>query len=116
MAKMKILSAKANEISESISAVCKEYVQIKSQTKAAQAQYAESGKKYNELKASKQAEKDAIESELAGLKGKVDGALMEKYLKKRAMKMYPIVSLSGTRKIPKNISAPKNSGTKHRAL
>ena len=91
MAKMKILASKANEISDAISAVCKEYVQVKSQTKAAQTQYAESGKKYNDLKASLQSEKDAIEKELAILKGKVEVALMEKYLKKRAMKMYPIV-------------------------
>lgn len=89
--KIKALAGKLNKLSEEMSAITKEYAVIKSTTKAAQAQYAENGKKYNELKASKQAEREELESKLAQLQKKVDGALMEKYLKKRANKMYPIV-------------------------
>ena len=51
----------------------------------------EYGKKYNELKASKKEEKDKIESELNEIKKKVDPALMERYLKKREEKLYPIL-------------------------
>ena len=69
----------------------KEYVSIKNTTKAAQAQYSENGKKYNELKASKQAEKTEIEQKLAEIKAKVDPKLMETYLQKRANKIYPVV-------------------------
>ena len=45
----------------------------------------------NELKESVKAEKDAVEKELEALKAQVDPSLMEKYLKKRADKIYPIV-------------------------
>ena len=46
----------------------------------------ENAKKYNELKESVKAEKDAVEKELEALKAQVDPSLMEKYLKKRQKK------------------------------
>ena len=64
---------------------------IKSETKAAQAQYTENGKKYNELKASVKEEREKVEAELGELAKKVDPALMERYQKKRAGKIYPVV-------------------------
>lgn len=88
---VKALSAKINKVSEESQKVVKEYSGIKSQTKAAQAQYSESKEEYDKLKSSVQAEKDAISKELESLKKSVDGALMEKYAKKRANKMFPIV-------------------------
>ena len=91
ISKIKALASKLNKLSEEMSGVTKEYSVIKSTTKAAQTQYAENGKKYNELKASKQAERDELEKKLESLKKKVDPELMEKYLKKRSSKMYPIV-------------------------
>lgn len=91
LANIKLLSGKTAKISEEIQAVMKEYVSIKNNTKAAQAQYKESGEKYNKLKASRQAEKSEIEGKLEQLKQKVDKNLMERYLNKRAQKMYPVV-------------------------
>ena len=88
---IKALYAKLNKLAEEVQAVMKEYVNIKNTTKAMQAQYAENGKKYNALKASLKDEKEAVEKELDGLKKTVDPILMERYLKKRASKMYPVV-------------------------
>lgn len=89
--KIKNVASVCTSLSEEIQSVMKEYVTIKNQTKAAQAQYSENGKKYNELKASVQKEREQIEKELEEIKKTVDPQLMEKYLKKRASKMYPIV-------------------------
>ena len=91
ISKIKALGAKASKISEEIQAILKEYATIKATTKAAQTQYAENAKKYNELKESVKAEKDAVEKELDALKAKVDPSLMERYLKKRANKIYPVL-------------------------
>ena len=88
---LKFLDGKIAQINTEMQALLKEFSAIKASTKAAQAQYAEFGKKYNDLKASKKDEKDAVENELATLKSKVDPALMERYMKKRANKIYPIL-------------------------
>lgn len=91
IAQIKKINAEIATLSQSVQAVMKEYVGIKQNTKAAQAQYNENGKKYNELKASKQAEKEQVEKKLNELKAKIDPKLMELYLKKRANKIYPVV-------------------------
>lgn len=91
IAKIKALGSKASKIAEEIQAVIKEYSTIKATTKAAQVQYKENLEKYNALKESVKAKKEEVEKKLAQLKTKVDGALMEKYLKKRADKIYPVV-------------------------
>lgn len=89
--KIKNLMSRAEKLSEEMTSVVKDYVKIKGETKAAQAQYTENGKKYNELKASVKDEREKIEAELKELAKKVDPALMERYLKKRAGKIYPVV-------------------------
>lgn len=89
--KIKNLSATAQKLSSDIQSVLQEYKTIKDNTKIAQAQYNENGKKYNELKASKQAEREVIEKKLEGLKKKVEPSLMERYLKKRENKIYPVI-------------------------
>ncbi len=91
VAETKALESKLAKLSDDIQAVIKEFNAVRSQMKVAKVQYEEFGKKYNDLKASKKDEKEAIEKELAGLKAKVEPALMERYLKKRANKIYPIV-------------------------
>ena len=91
IAKIKALGAKASKIAEEMQAILKEYATIKATTKAAQAQYAENAKKYNELKESVKAEKEAVEKELEKLKAQVDPSLMDRYLKKRAGKIYPVL-------------------------
>lgn len=88
---VKYLEGKIAKLIEEIQSIVKEFNAIRAQIKAAQAQYAEYGKKYNELKASVQDEKEEVEKELAELKKAVPTELMERYAKKRANKIYPIV-------------------------
>ena len=91
ISKIKALGAKANKIHEEIQAVLKEYSNIKKTTQVAQAQYKENATKYNELKESMKDSKEGVEKELEQLKNQVDSALMERYLKKRANKIYPVL-------------------------
>lgn len=89
--KIKALGAKANKVLAEIQNVLKEYSSIKNTTKVAQTQYKESLEKYNQLKESVKDEKEEVEKELEALKGQVDPELMDRYLKKRASKIYPVV-------------------------
>lgn len=91
LAKIKALTTEIARVSAETEKLMKEYSTIKATTKAAQAQYSEYGKKYNELKASKKEEMLAIEKELEVIKDGIEPALMDKYLKKRADKIFPIV-------------------------
>lgn len=91
IAKIKAMTSAANKISEEIQVVMKEYANIKNTTKAAQVQYSENAAKYNQLKESFKEEKTAVEKELEGLKSNVSPELMERYLKKRADKIYPVL-------------------------
>ncbi len=89
--KIKNLGQEAFKIANEIQSILAEYAKIRANTKTAQAQYAEYGKKYNDLKASRQEEKSKIEAELETIKKSIDGELMERYLKKRADKIYPVL-------------------------
>ena len=89
--KTKEIEALANKLSEEIQAVIKNYASIKKTTEAAKAQYKENYDKYKELEDSVKEEKESVEKELEELKSKVDASLMERYLKKRANKMYPVI-------------------------
>ena len=89
--KIKSLGAKANKILEEIQGVLKEYNTIKATTKAAQVQYKENAEKYNALKDSVKDEKLAVETKLKELQAKVEPSLMERYLNKRAGKIYPVL-------------------------
>ncbi len=91
VAKIKSLSNTISKIDEEIKSIIKEYSTIKATTRAAQVQYADNAKKYGELKLSFQGEREKIEKELEELKKKVDPDLMERYLKKRANKIYPVL-------------------------
>jgi len=91
IAKIKTLGTKASKILEEIQNVIKEYNNIKATTKAAQLQYKENAEKYSALKESVKDEKLAVESKLEELKAKVEPSLMERYLKKRANKIYPVL-------------------------
>ncbi|MBO7345685.1 MAG: hypothetical protein J6U92_07105 [Clostridia bacterium] len=91
IAKIKAYGAQIVKLSEELQAVIKEYNNIKATTKVAQTQYNENAKKYAELKDSVKDEKEEIEKQLLDLKGKVDAELMERYLKKRNNKIYPVL-------------------------
>ncbi|MBE7081226.1 MAG: hypothetical protein E7372_01535 [Clostridiales bacterium] len=91
LAKIKALNADAEKISKEMQSVVSEYEKIKKTTKVAQVQYKENADKYKALESSYQAEKEGLESELKSLSKEVEPSLMERYLKKRADKMYPIL-------------------------
>ena len=90
-AQIKALVASLNKNGDESQKVVKEFSGIRAQTKSAQAQYAESREEYDKLKASYKEEMEAINKELESLKKSVDAGLMEKYQKKRANKIFPIV-------------------------
>ncbi len=90
--KIKALGDKASKIEKEIQDLYKEYQSIIKKTKAAQEQYNEFYPKYKELQNKFKEEKAGIEKDLDALKAKVDGALMERYLKKRNVdKIYPVI-------------------------
>lgn len=91
MAKIKAIADEMAKLKEELTNIIKEYSSIKKTTQAAQAQYKENAEKYNALKESFKAEKESIEKELVALKENVDASLMERYLKKRADKIYPVI-------------------------
>ena len=91
IAKVKAMSNEIAKVAEEIQSVVKEYSSIKKTTQVAQAQYKENAEKYNALKESYKEEKEAVEKQLEQLKKNVDPTLMERYLKKRANKIYPIL-------------------------
>lgn len=89
--KIKALTAEIIKITAEMSAISEEYTGVRKTTKMARAQYDEYGAKYNELRKSKKPEMDKIKAELDVLKKDIDAEIMEKYLKKRADKIFPIV-------------------------
>ena len=91
LSKIKAINADAEKISKEMQSVVSEYEKIKKTTKVAQLQYKENSDKYKELEASYQVEKETLEKELNALSKNVDASLMERYLKKRLDKMYPIL-------------------------
>ena len=91
IAQIKALGKDAARIAAEIQAVLAEYKGVKAKTKAAQVQFGECGKKYNEYKAEKQPEMNKIKAELAVLAKDIDAELLEKYNNKRKEKLFPIV-------------------------
>lgn len=88
---IKNISAKIKKLEEEISTIAKEYAIVKKRTKEEQEKYKENASKYNEFKASFKAKKEEVEKELETLKKSVVPELMEKYVKKRENKIYPVV-------------------------
>lgn len=91
IAKIKNLSALSEKLGEEMQKVLAEYATLKAKTKGAKLQYEEFGKKYNELRASKSAEMDAIKKELLALEKDIDATLLEKYKAKRLSKNFPVL-------------------------
>ncbi|MBQ0099495.1 MAG: MEMO1 family protein [Firmicutes bacterium] len=88
---IKNLGQEAKRISNEIQNVIKEYAQLKNNLAVAKTQFNEYGEKYQALKASKKDDMDNINKELAVLRKAVDPVLMEKYDKKRAEKLFPVI-------------------------
>jgi predicted nucleic acid-binding Zn-ribbon protein len=88
---LKKLKADLNALMANIKATDEEYQKLKKQVISAQKQYAEASEKYKTLKASRDAEKKTLETELAALEKDVPAQLLEVYKTKRKEKIFPVV-------------------------
>lgn len=95
------LSNSISQISKEIESVLKEFTQVKTDMKKAKAQYAEYAPKYNELKASKKGEIEAIEAKLAKIEKDIPADVMEKYKQRRKDKIFPV--LNEAKEMSKNV-------------
>ena len=77
-----------------------EYQKLKKQVLAAQKQYKESQEEYEKAKAEKADEKAAIEKELSVLAKEISPETMEKYLRKRKEKVFPVVGKINEKRCP----------------
>lgn len=85
------LSNCIEQISKEMTAVLKEFSQLKAKTKEAKSQYSEFVPKYNALKASKEDEMKKIKAELAKIEKDIPKEDMELYKTKRKDKIFPVL-------------------------
>ena len=85
------LSNGIEQISKEMTAVLKEFSQLKAKTKEAKSQYSEFVPKYNALKASKEDEIKKIKAELAKIEKGIPKEDMELYKTKRKDKIFPVL-------------------------
>ena len=85
------LSNGIEQISKEMTAVLKEFSQLKAKTKEAKNQYSEFVPKYNALKASKEDEIKKIKAELAKIEKGIPKEDMELYKTKRKDKIFPVL-------------------------
>lgn len=86
------LSNVIESLSKEIEGVLKEFAQLKSDIKKAKVQYSEYGPKYNELKASKEGEINAIKTRLKKIEASIDAEILEKYKQRRNDKIFPVLN------------------------
>lgn len=95
---LKKLKADLNALTANINAIHEEYQKLKKQVIAMQKQYKEAYEKYNAVKASKDGERKAIETELAAEVKGISPEAMERYKTKRKERIFPVLGkLNGTR-------------------
>ena len=96
---LKKMKADLNTLTTNIKATDAEYQKLKKQVIAAQKQYADVSEKYKAVKASREAERKEIETELIGLGLlRAPTQLMEIYQTKRKERIFPVVGeLTGNR-------------------
>ena len=85
------LSNGIEQISKEMTAVLKEFSQLKAKTKEAKSQYSEFVPKYHALKASKEDEIKKIKAELAKIEKGIPKEDMELYKTKRKDKIFPVL-------------------------
>lgn len=92
------LKADLNVLTENVKATDAEYQKLKKQVIAVQKQYPEAAEKYKAIKASRDAERKEIETQLEKLEKDVDKSLLEVYANKRKERIFPVVGeLTGNR-------------------
>ena len=95
---LKKMKADLNTLTTNIKATDAEYQKLKKQVIAAQKQYADVSEKYKAVKASREAERKEIETELATATKGISEELMEIYQTKRKERIFPVVGeLTGNR-------------------
>ena len=95
---LKKMKADLNTLTTNIKATDAEYQKLKKQVIAAQKQYTDVSEKYKAVKASREAERKEIETELATATKGISEELMEIYQTKRKERIFPVVGeLTGNR-------------------
>lgn len=89
--KLKKIRAELNALETSVKETSDEYQALKKQVIAAQKKYAEANEKYKALKASRQDEITAVETELSETAKGISEDVLMKYQNKRKEKIFPII-------------------------
>lgn len=88
---LKKLKADLAVLTANIKSTDEEYKKLKKQVLSAQKQYADANEKYKAVKAAREPEKKALETELAKLEKGVPADMLEVYRTKRKEKIFPVV-------------------------
>lgn len=95
---LKKLKADLATLTNNIKTTDAEYQKLKKQVLAAQKQYAEAAEKYKAVKASREAERKAIDAKLSEIEKNIPAEMMETYKTKRKERIFPVVGeLTGNR-------------------
>ncbi len=88
---LKKIKSELGALMAAINSTHEEYQKLKKQVIAMQKQYKDAYEKYNAVKASKEDERKAIESELAAASSGIAPEAMERYKTKRKERIFPVV-------------------------
>ena len=95
---LKKLKADLATLTNNIKTTDAEYQKLKKQVLAAQKQYAEAAEKYKAVKASREAERKAIDAKLSEIEKNIPAEMLETYKTKRKERIFPVVGeLTGNR-------------------
>ncbi|MBR2646917.1 MAG: hypothetical protein IKD47_05125 [Clostridia bacterium] len=95
---LKKIKADLNVLTTNVKETDEEYQKLKKQVISAQKQYPEASEKYKAVKAAKEADRKAIEAQLATIAKEISAETMEKYQTKRKERIFPVVGeLMGNR-------------------
>ena len=95
---LKKLKADLAALTNNIKTTDAEYQKLKKQVLAAQKQYAEAAEKYKAVKASREAERKAIDAKLSEIEKNIPAEMLETYKTKRKERIFPVVGeLTGNR-------------------
>jgi predicted nucleic acid-binding Zn-ribbon protein len=97
---LKKLKADLNALTTAIKETDAEYQKLKKQVISAQKQYGEASEKYKAVKASREDERKAIESELAKIEKDVPEKMLEVYQTKRKERIFPVVGQLTSNRCP----------------
>ena len=97
---LKKLKAEISVLATSIKETDAEYQKLKKQVISAQKQYGEVSEKYKAVKASREDERKAIETELAKIAKEIPADMMEVYQTKRKERVFPVVGQLTSNRCP----------------